>query len=80
MVALFMLEVLRAYWDIGNCGPDGSDHNRGWCGHTSANCPQEVSTTECDSGLATKIMFKLEYTLGDCHFKYYAEYVCKGYR
>jgi len=79
---------LSAYWDAGNCGPHGNDHNWDWCnrnaGHPAQECATsvEVATDLCASGHAS-----LESTQGTgeccssvvidtCNFAYFAQYVC----
>jgi len=74
---------LYAYWDWGNCGPDGDDARWSWCDQRNFICQQEVITDECDSGFA-----KLKSTQGNgqpgsvtiqgCGYHYFAIYECTG--
>merc|ERR1719253_63732 len=45
-------DKIVAYWDYGNCGPQGNDYNWDWCSQASFKCDQEVSTNLCGSGKA----------------------------
>ena len=81
---------LLAYWDRGNCGPDGDNSNWEWCDKRAGeNCHPVVKTDKCSSHLATLID-----VLGDqnanadhhlnnfhhlgCNYAYYARYKCTG--
>ena len=33
--------VIRAYWDMGNCGPEGEDYNWNWCNKRAAVRPSK---------------------------------------
>jgi len=79
---------LSAYWDSGNCGPQGDDHNWDWCnrnaGHPASECATsvQVSTDICATGHASLVETQgtgeccESVQIGACNFAYYAQYVC----
>jgi hypothetical protein len=75
---------LTAYWDMGNCGVFGDDHNMGWCSQGSNNrwsCPSEVSTSACSTGTASLKSFLGtgkwgSITMDGCKYGFYAQYEC----
>ena len=82
----FEHNITYAYWDVGDCGPNGDDARWSWCDQRNFICQQEVITDECDSGFA-----KLKSTQGNeqslksgsvtiqgCGYHYFAIYECTG--
>ena len=82
----FEHNITYAYWDVGDCGPNGDDARWSWCDQRNFTCQQEVITDECDSGFA-----KLKSTQGNeqslksgsvtiqgCGYHYFAIYECTG--
>jgi len=77
---------LTAYWEFGNCGAHGNDHNWDWCGRQAGTCPQTVAVDSsiCASGEATRALWtprvstatETALTVGTCEFIYHAQYVC----
>jgi len=69
---------LAAYWDYGNCGPHGDNHNWDWCGTWTFSCPQTraVPAELCSSGTATLVDTKMFSRIDGCPFAYYAQYAC----
>jgi len=72
---------LVAYWDDGNCGPVGDDHNWQWCKETKAKCAKFICTSECPSGQA-ELVYKRggnhlgSLTIDGCSYAYFAQYHC----
>jgi hypothetical protein len=76
---------LTAYWDVGNCGPHGDDHNMDWCSGKPATCRESITTDYCVAGTAhlgrvrgTGSWASYEDANG-CKYSYFAEYVCDDY-
>jgi hypothetical protein len=74
---------LTAYWEAGDCGPQGDDFNWHWCGKLAGNCPEllAVSREICQSGRAK--LNRLKSKLGGfrrngCLFYWFAQYECRG--
>jgi len=75
--------ALVSYWDVGNCGAHGGDHNWGVCRYSKFNCPEMIDLHSCPTGRALKwneygTGEKGSYTDGTgCSYFYYTEYVCE---
>ena len=82
---------LFAYWDNGNCGSYGNDHNWEWCDTNKGGpCKEQVNTLKCPSGIANltsvqgdqfakggpKDNYKDPKT--NCYYTYFATYTCTG--
>lgn len=69
---------LAAYWDNGECGPHGDNHNWEWCDRWSFNCSEAVtvSTEICASGRAGLVHKQRFVRVGACTYAYYAQYAC----
>lgn len=71
--------LLAAYWDNGECGPHGDDHNWEWCDRWNFRCQESVvvPTNICASGRAA-LAHKQTFTSdGNCTYAYYAQYECE---
>merc|ERR1712232_887738 len=71
--------LLAAYWDNGECGPHGNDHNWEWCDRWNFRCQKSVavSTDICTSGRAVLASTKTFISVGHCTYAYYAQYECE---
>ena len=77
---------LTAYWEFGNCGAHGNDHNWGWCGQQAGTCPLTVAVDSslCASGQANRALWTPRIStateealnVDGCSFIYHAQYVC----
>ena len=77
-----------AYWDRGDCGPNGDDDNWDWCNtYTGKPCIDMINTSKCRGGVATlKVVhgddhataYSDNYELDGCQYAYYAVYTCAG--
>lgn len=70
-------ENLAAYWDNGNCGPLGNNHNWEWCDQWNFSCQKYVKTDICPSGQAVLVSKKTFASVGNCTYAYYAQYECE---
>jgi hypothetical protein len=79
---------LAAYWDDGNCGPQGDDYNVGVCGRGTGggDCPKVRAVSSCKTGEAI-FLEKVgqqrcsacplwRENTGDCWYHYMAYYLC----
>merc|ERR1712232_1531416 len=71
--------LLSAYWDNGECGPEGNNHNWEWCDRWNFKCRKSVnvSTDICSSGRAVLANTKTFNSVGNCTYAYYAQYECE---
>merc|ERR1712232_46611 len=71
--------LLSAYWDNGECGPEGNNHNWEWCDSWNFKCRKSVnvSTDICSSGRAVLANTKTFNSVGNCTYAYYAQYECE---
>merc|ERR1712232_129243 len=69
--------LLAAYWDNGDCGPHGNNHNWEWCDRWNFKCQKSVSTDICDSGRAVLVNTQTFISDGNCTYAYYAQYECE---
>jgi hypothetical protein len=72
---------ITAYWETGNCGPQGNDWNWAWCDRQAFNCQTEVETDYCASGRAALVHTHgtgagNSYVSEGCNYFYYAQYQC----
>jgi hypothetical protein len=72
---------LQAYWESGDCGVHGNDHNWAWCSYTEGACAVTVETDLCPSGTAELAAFhgtgaQNSYSIGSCNYFYHAQYRC----
>lgn len=69
---------LAGYWDNGECGPHGDNHNWEWCDRWQFNCTDTVtvSTQICTSGRARLAHQQRFVSVGACTYAYYAQYAC----
>merc|ERR1712125_148214 len=72
--------LLSAYWDNGECGPEGNNHNWEWCDRWNFKCRKSVnvSTDICSSGRAVLANTKTFNSVGNCTYAYYAQYECEA--
>ena len=71
--------MFLAYSDVNGCGPQGANHNWGFCGETDGNCPRALNVSLCKYGKALRTTFrKNPFESKGCDYNYYAEYTCKG--
>lgn len=74
--------IAVAYWDRGNCGPNGDDGNWNWCGHTAGTCQSTVNTSLCTSQQARLLEMQGpvsdgSITIDGCQYYYFARYTCE---
>ena len=90
MLGLIEDPSLVAYWDNGNCGSYGDDHNWEWCDTNNGGpCKEQVNTSKCQSGIAklTSVQGN-QFAKGgadnyqdpktNCSYTYFATYTCTG--
>ena len=96
MISFFLLLCLKgdpplfAYWDNGDCGSYGDDHNWEWCDTNNGGpCKEQVNTSKCPSGIARLTSVQGDqFAKGatdnyqdpniDCFYTYFATYTCTG--
>lgn len=82
---------LAAYWDVGSCGPMGSNYHSSWCGgvNVTADCPTTIATSSCASGQARRVIvlgsggnnFNPQFpqvVINGCPYAYFAQYECQA--